>query len=98
MRPLGDVVVIMPPLTSTEAELDPRRVLDSIGAGSAASWSLANLAPRMLAGDFAPGFYIKHFVKDMGIALQEARRETEAEAGALREAWRQLLAARVKDG
>jgi 3-hydroxyisobutyrate dehydrogenase len=54
------------------AGLDPRRVLDSIGAGSAASWSLNNLAPRILDGDFAPGFYIKHFVKDMRIAMDSA--------------------------
>ena len=54
------------------AGLDPKRVLDSIGAGSAASWSLANLAPRILNGDFAPGFYVKHFVKDMRIALESA--------------------------
>jgi len=56
------------------AGLDPRRVLESIGAGSAASWSLANLAPRILDGDFAPGFYVKHFVKDMGIAIESADR------------------------
>lgn len=54
------------------AGLDPRRVLDSIGAGSAGSWQLANYAPRMLGGDFAPGFYVKHFIKDMRIARQEA--------------------------
>jgi 3-hydroxyisobutyrate dehydrogenase len=54
------------------AGLDTRRVLQSIGAGSAASWSLANLAPRILDGDFAPGFYVKHFVKDMRIALESA--------------------------
>ncbi len=54
------------------AGLDPYRVLESIGSGSAASWTLANLAPRMLAGDFAPGFYVKHFIKDMRIALAEA--------------------------
>lgn len=54
------------------AGLDPRRVLDSISAGSAASWSLANLAPRILDGNFAPGFYVKHFVKDMRIALTSA--------------------------
>ncbi len=54
------------------AGLDPRRVLDSIGAGGAASWSLANYAPRMLAGDFAPGFYVKHFIKDLRIAREEA--------------------------
>ena len=52
--------------------LDARRVLESIGAGSAASWSLANLAPRILDGNFGPGFYVKHFVKDMRIALAEA--------------------------
>lgn len=56
------------------AGLDPRRVLDSIGAGSAASWSLANLAPRILDNDFAPGFYVKHFVKDMRIAMESADR------------------------
>ncbi|NTU72501.1 MAG: NAD(P)-dependent oxidoreductase [Coriobacteriia bacterium] len=54
------------------AGLDPARVLESIGAGSAASWSLANLAPRILGGDFAPGFFVKHFVKDMRIALSSA--------------------------
>lgn len=54
------------------AGLDPRRVLDSIGAGSAASWSLQNLAPRILDGDFAPGFFVKHFVKDMRLALESA--------------------------
>ena len=54
------------------AGLDPRRVLESIGAGSAASWSLANLAPRILDGNFGPGFYVKHFVKDMRIAIAEA--------------------------
>jgi 3-hydroxyisobutyrate dehydrogenase len=57
---------------ATAAGLDTRRVLLSIGAGSAASWSLANLAPRILDGDFAPGFYVKHFVKDMRIALAAA--------------------------
>ena len=54
------------------AGLDPWRVLDSIGAGSAASWSLENLAPRMLKEDFAPGFFVKHFLKDMRIALESA--------------------------
>ncbi|MBB6177982.1 3-hydroxyisobutyrate dehydrogenase [Anoxybacillus tengchongensis] len=55
-----------------KAGLDPERVLQSISQGAASSWSLSNLAPRMLAGDFAPGFYVKHFIKDMGIALAEA--------------------------
>lgn len=54
------------------AGLDPENVLKSISTGAAGSWSLSNLAPRMLKGDFAPGFYIKHFIKDMGIALEAA--------------------------
>jgi len=54
------------------AGLDPARVLDSIGAGSAGSWQLANYAPRMLRGDFAPGFLVKHFIKDMRIARDES--------------------------
>lgn len=55
-----------------KAGLKPERVLQSISAGAAGSWSLSNLAPRMIDGDFEPGFYIKHFIKDMGIALEEA--------------------------
>ena len=57
-----------------KAGLDPRVVLKSIGAGAAASFALNNLGPRMLDGDFAPGFYVRHFIKDMGIALAEAER------------------------
>ena len=52
-----------------KAGLDPRTVLDSIEAGAAGSWTLSNLAPRMINGDFGPGFYVKHFIKDMNIAL-----------------------------
>ncbi|WP_438480418.1 NAD(P)-dependent oxidoreductase [Oleiharenicola lentus] len=55
-----------------KAGLDPERVIGSIGGGAAASWSLNNLAPRALKGDFAPGFYVKHFLKDMRIALDSA--------------------------
>jgi 3-hydroxyisobutyrate dehydrogenase len=55
------------------AGLDPVRVLDSIAAGAAGSWSLSNLAPRMIAGNFDPGFYIKHMIKDMTIALESAK-------------------------
>ncbi len=54
------------------AGLDPQTVLASIATGAAGSWSLSNLAPRMLAKDFEPGFYVKHFLKDMDIALKEA--------------------------
>lgn len=55
-----------------KAGLNPETVLQSIGSGAAGSWSLTNLAPRMIKGDFEPGFYIKHFVKDMRIAIEEA--------------------------
>ena len=55
------------------AGLDPVRVLDSIAAGAAGSWSLSNLGPRMIAGNFDPGFYIKHMIKDMTIALESAK-------------------------
>ncbi|SEB10768.1 3-hydroxyisobutyrate dehydrogenase [Thalassobacillus cyri] len=54
--------------------LSPENVLKSITTGAAGSWSLSNLAPRMIAGDYAPGFYIKHFVKDLRIAIEEADR------------------------
>lgn len=53
--------------------LNPETVLKSISAGAAGSWSMSNLAPRALSSDYAPGFYIKHFIKDMGIALQSAQ-------------------------
>jgi 3-hydroxyisobutyrate dehydrogenase len=59
---------------SKKAGLDPEKVLSSISGGAAGSWSLSNLAPRILAGDFAPGFFVKHFLKDMKIALDEAER------------------------
>ncbi|MDF2789053.1 MAG: oxidoreductase [Neobacillus sp.] len=55
-----------------KAGLNPDSVLKSITTGAAGSWSLSNLAPRMLNGNFEPGFYIKHFIKDMKIALDEA--------------------------
>jgi 3-hydroxyisobutyrate dehydrogenase len=57
-----------------KAGLDPESVLKSISTGAAGSWSLSNLVPRMLNGNFEPGFYIKHFIKDMKIALDEAER------------------------
>ncbi|MGG2065658.1 NAD(P)-dependent oxidoreductase [Bacillus sp. S14(2024)] len=56
-----------------QAGLDPKDVLRSIETGAAGSWSLSNLAPRMINGDFEPGFYIKHFIKDMRIALESAK-------------------------
>jgi len=57
-----------------KAGLDPAVVLKSISSGAAGSWAMSNLASRMLAGDFAPGFYIKHYIKDMTIALAEAEK------------------------
>jgi 3-hydroxyisobutyrate dehydrogenase len=54
------------------AGLNAETVLKSIEAGAAGSWSLSNLAPRIIKGDFAPGFYVKHFIKDMNIALESS--------------------------
>lgn len=54
------------------AGLDPQTVLKSIESGAAGSWSLSNLAPRIINGDFEPGFYVKHFIKDMTIAVESA--------------------------
>ncbi len=53
--------------------LDPITVLKSIETGAAGSWSLSNLGPRIINHDFDPGFYVKHFIKDMRIALQSAK-------------------------
>jgi 3-hydroxyisobutyrate dehydrogenase len=57
-----------------KAGLDLNVVLQSVGSGAAGSWSLNNLGPRMIAGNFEPGFFVEHFLKDMGIALAETRR------------------------
>ena len=54
--------------------LDVVQVLASVSTGAAGSWALSNLAPRVVAGDFAPGFTVDHLVKDLGIALAEAAR------------------------
>ena len=61
-------------LYGKKAGLDLSTVLQSVGSGAAGSWSLNNLGPRMIAGNFDPGFYVEHFLKDMGIALAESRR------------------------
>ncbi|WP_269525581.1 NAD(P)-dependent oxidoreductase [Coraliomargarita parva] len=55
-----------------QSGLDPATVLQSISAGAAGSWSLSNLAPRILKGDFEPGFYVHHFIKDLKIAIESA--------------------------
>jgi 3-hydroxyisobutyrate dehydrogenase len=57
-----------------KAGLDLEKVLQSVGGGAAASWSLNNLGPRIMQRNFEPGFFVEHFLKDMGIALAEAER------------------------
>ncbi len=61
-------------LYAYKAGLDLETVMKSVAGGGAASWSLTNLGTRIIANDFAPGFFVEHFVKDLGIALAEARR------------------------
>jgi 3-hydroxyisobutyrate dehydrogenase len=55
------------------AGLDERKIFDCLSPGAAGSWSFSNYAPRILAGDFKPGFFAKHFIKDMKLALESAR-------------------------
>jgi len=57
-----------------KAGLSLETMLSSISGGAAGCWELTNIAPRILRRDFDPGFFVEHFVKDMGIALDEARR------------------------
>ena len=61
-------------LYAQAAGLDATLMLKSVSSGAATNWALLNLAPRIVAGDFAPGFYVEHFIKDMRIALEEASR------------------------
>lgn len=61
-------------LYAYKAGLDLNTVLQSVAPGAAGSWSLSNLGPRIIANNFDPGFYVEHFIKDMGIALDEANR------------------------
>ncbi len=56
------------------AGLDLETVMESVASGAAGSWSLSNLGPRIINNNFDPGFFVEHFVKDMGIALDEAKR------------------------
>jgi 3-hydroxyisobutyrate dehydrogenase len=57
-----------------KAGLDLPTVLESVGSGAAGSWSLSNLGPRIMDGNFDPGFFVEHFIKDMGIALAESKK------------------------
>jgi 3-hydroxyisobutyrate dehydrogenase len=61
-------------LYAYKAGLDLETAMRSIASGAAGSWSLSNLGPRIIASDFAPGFFVEHFIKDLGIALAEAKR------------------------
>ncbi len=77
-----------------KAGLDLEKVLESVASGAAGSWSLSNYGPRMIANNFDPGFFVAHFIKDMGIALEEARRMELALPGlALAEQLYQAVAA-----
>ena len=68
----GMIAVCEGLLYAHKAGLDLPTVLKSVSSGAAGSWSLSNLAPRMIDGDFDPGFFVEHFIKDMRIALDEA--------------------------
>jgi 3-hydroxyisobutyrate dehydrogenase len=61
-------------LYAHRAGLDLNKVLESVSSGAAGSWALSNLAPRIIRGDFAPGFYVEHFLKDLKIILEESKR------------------------
>jgi 3-hydroxyisobutyrate dehydrogenase len=61
-------------LYATRAGLDVEQVLGAISGGAASSWALTNLAPRIVADDYAPGFFVDHFVKDLALVLDEAAR------------------------
>jgi len=68
-------------LYAYKAGLDLETVLKSVSTGAAGSWSLSNYVPRMMANNFDPGFFVEHFVKDMGIALAESKRMNLAMPG-----------------
>ena len=57
-----------------QAGLDANRVMESIGGGAASGFQLLNSGAKMISGDFAPGFYVEHFLKDLSIALDEAEK------------------------
>lgn len=97
----GMIAVCEGLLYATRVGLDLPTVLESVGSGAAGSWSLSNLAPRMIDGDFDPGFFVEHFIKDMRIALEEAARMNLALPGlALAHQLYQAVAAQghAKDG
>lgn len=56
----------------TKSGIDPTQFIETIKTGSAGSWSLENLIPRVIAENYSPGFFVKHFIKDMNLALERA--------------------------
>ena len=69
----GTIAGVCEALTYAGANgLKLQEVLDAIGTGAAGSWQMANMAPRMFKADFEPGFYIRHFIKDLSLALEGA--------------------------
>ncbi|RLN62488.1 hypothetical protein BBJ29_002143 [Phytophthora kernoviae] len=61
-------------LYAKKSGLDMDEAIRSVSAGAAGSWSISNMGPRIVKRDFDPGFFVDHFIKDMGIALKEAKR------------------------
>jgi 3-hydroxyisobutyrate dehydrogenase len=59
---------------ASKANLDMEKVIATLSGGSAANWSLSNYSPRILREDYTPGFFVKHFIKDLKIALDEANK------------------------
>ncbi len=59
-------------LYASKQGLDKQQVIDIVGKGAASSWAINNLGPRIVQGNYDPGFFVEHFIKDMGIALDEA--------------------------
>ena len=75
--------------------VDPRRMLDAVGAGAATSWAVLNLAPKMLARDFRAGFKVEHQLKDLRYALATASDRSVLPGTAL---VHELFASLEKDG
>lgn len=71
----GNMLALAESLTyARKCGIDPRTALDAVSQGAAASWTLTNLGPRILNDDFSAGFFVDHFVKDLGLALAEAKK------------------------
>jgi len=61
-------------LYSYKAGLDPDTMIKTVCAGAASTWLMENLGPRIIDNDFKPGFFVEHFIKDLGIAIAECKR------------------------